>query len=112
MFDHATIVAAVERCKVMASSDQGASITVANDTAILRSSLTDHGDLVEEIDLPAGEWTGPSVKYGFNPRYLSEALAAVGGPSVRVGFGAELDPILVSNDGPSRAVIMPMRVTQ
>jgi DNA polymerase-3 subunit beta len=106
------LAAAVARCKGMVTGARGAAIAFENgsDVVTIRAEEADRGDVSESIDLLV-PWTGPTVVIGFNPPYLAEAIAAVGGPSVRVGLGGELDPILVCNDGPTRAVVMPMRVT-
>ena len=111
-FDADELAASVMRCKAMAGAATGASMAFDHegDTVTIRAVHADHGDVTESIAL-RGSWAGPAVVVGFNPPYMAEALAAVGGETVRLGVGGELDPIIVHNDGPTRAVVMPMRVT-
>jgi DNA polymerase-3 subunit beta len=73
----------------------------------LLASSADAGEFVDE--LPASIDGGSHVRASFMWRYVADALAAVDGSDVTLGFIGELDP-MVLRTADTTAIVMPLRV--
>jgi len=105
----AALVDAVRAVSVAASEKTGGvRIVLTKGKMKLTSESPDSGDGADEVDV---SFDGPSLSIGCNAKYLVDALGSIADDEVEVGFGQELDPVLVKADGDSfLAVVMPMRI--
>lgn len=76
----------------------------------LEMTFPDFGDAHEEIEVD--NWSGPRLKFGFNPKYLLEVCAVLGTDSVTLELRDQISPCLIQSDEEpgSAFVIMPMRL--
>jgi DNA polymerase-3 subunit beta len=77
---------------------------------VLSLQTTSEGnDGADEFEV---NYAGEPVRIGFNGKYMVDALNACEDSEVRIGFGGELDPIVVSGvtDKTAIEVVMPMRI--
>lgn len=104
-FDRRDIAGAVRRA---ATLGRGVPVRISfrGDSARVESGGGDDGSMSE--DIPCKSEGEDSIKV--NASYAAEAIGAMGGGKVRLGFNGELKPLLVdSPDSHARAIIMPVR---
>lgn len=77
-------------------------------TVKVSAQSPDSGDASDEFELES-EWTGKSVRTGFNFLYLLQAATAFGEQNPKVYCSAELEPMKLETNGLT-IVCMPMRV--
>jgi DNA polymerase-3 subunit beta len=73
---------------------------------------TSSPDLGEARDLLPIEYEGPTVKVGFNGRYLQDALGGISEDTVRMELKDEISQVIVrpATEKNYLAIIMPMRI--
>jgi DNA polymerase-3 subunit beta len=73
---------------------------------------TSSPDLGEARDLLPIEYEGPTVKVGFNGRYLQDALGGISEDTVRMELKDEISQVIVRPAAEKNylAIIMPMRI--
>jgi DNA polymerase-3 subunit beta len=69
-------------------------------------------ETVKFLGKDKAHYTGEELIIGFNPRYLLDALKAIGKTDVELLFGTSLSPILIQpkNDATTSFVVMPIKV--
>lgn len=107
-------VAEAARAVAVAAGDKTGGVKFTFSPGVLRvsSESADHGSGFDQVAI---DYSGPEVAVGVQPKYVLDALGAVDGDEVLLGFGGELDPVVVrpsdEPDGQSYVcVIMPMRI--
>jgi DNA polymerase III subunit beta len=108
------LLGALNRAGLVATNQRGVALEFIGAEVRLRTSDPDGRSAEDAIDAD-GDVKGVTI--GFNPVYLIDALAALGGDRVTLRVGGELDPILIHRAGEiggkaggDAAVAMPMRV--
>jgi DNA polymerase-3 subunit beta len=84
-------------------------LDLSEGTLALSSNNPDLGDAREELDV---DFAGEGFSVAFNARYLMDALAAMKGKEVRLGFKDPTSPAKLrpTDDEDTLAVVMPMRI--
>lgn len=107
----ATFADAVRAVAVAASATtNGVKLVLTKGLMRLSSESADSGDGSDEVPVT---YDGASLTIGFAWRYVTDALGAVSDDEMDIGFGNELDPIVVTSGTPEDsylAVIMPLRI--
>jgi DNA polymerase-3 subunit beta len=95
------------RAVSLASSDGtgGVKLTIEPDKLTVTAESPDSGNASDEVAVVS---SGKGV-IGVNARYVLDVLGCLECEEVEVGFGGELDPVVI-RDGEYVAVVMPMRV--
>lgn len=107
--DRMDFIGSLKRSSQIVTEDIPAVLRVGVDSISVTTTNPDRGDVVEDID---GSYTGSSMKIGFNPRYVTDAISVMTSDRITITIGGELDPILISSVGPDdyKCIVMPMRV--
>jgi DNA polymerase-3 subunit beta len=99
------------RAVSVAASERTGGVKLAVSQGAMRISTEspDTGDGFDEVPV---EYTGPTMTIGFNAKYFLDVLGALDDEEVELGFGGELDPVVVRPHSARRflAVVMPMRI--
>lgn len=113
-FDRKAMLEALDRAAFMTEKDDkervhGIALTIADGALTIEAQHADYGSAHEDVD---AEVTGPSVKFGAQPRFLRDALRAVDEDRAVIEADGPLDAFVVQSSaaGPSLTVIMPMRL--
>ncbi len=87
----------------------GVKLSLVPGTMRITTESPDSGEGFDEVPI---EYTGPAMTVGFNAKYFLDVLGALDEDEVELGFGGELDPVVVKPVGPRQflAVVMPMRI--
>lgn len=104
-------VAAIRRVTSLGSSrDNILRLEFDNGKLSLEMTFPDFGDAHEEIDVD--NWSGPRLKFGFNPKYLLDVCNVLGSDNVTLELRDQISPCLIQSDEEpgSAFVIMPMRL--
>lgn len=104
-------VEAVRAVAVAAAKSTGGVVlefTKGKATVKVNAQSPDSGDASDEFDLDT-EWSGSSVRIGFNHVYLLQAATAFGDEAPKVLCTGELDPMKLTTESLT-VVCMPMRV--
>lgn len=105
--DARSLVSALKAVALASSSlTGGIKLTIAEDAIKLSVESPEAGAATDCV--PAVS-TGTAESIGINAQYLIDALGAVTGEEVEIGFKGELDPVTVRS-GDYLCVVMPMRV--
>lgn len=88
----------------------GIKLTFFANTIALRAEDAGKGEASDTIDCVGGP--GDAVEIGANAKYLLDALDAMGGDDVEIGFSGARDPIVIRPVGNQSVtiIVMPMRV--
>lgn len=103
--------AAIRRVTSLGSSrDNILRLEFDNGKLSLEMTFPDFGDAHEEIDVD--NWSGPRLKFGFNPKYLLDVCNVLGSDNVTLELRDQISPCLIQSDEEpgSAFVIMPMRL--
>jgi DNA polymerase-3 subunit beta len=99
------------RAVSVAASERTGGVKLAVTQGAMRISTEspDTGDGFDEVPV---DYTGPTMTIGFNAKYFLDVLGALDDEEVELGFGGELDPVVVRPHSARRflAVVMPMRI--
>lgn len=103
--------AAIRRVTSLGSSrDNILRLEFDNGKLSLEMTFPDFGDAHEEIEVD--NWSGPRLKFGFNPKYLLDVCNVLGSDNVTLELRDQISPCLIQSDEEpgSAFVIMPMRL--
>lgn len=91
------------------SSEKGIISMQVGANKLTLSTANEGNDAVDEFEVA---YDGEPVKIGFNGKYMQDAMNACEDADIILGFGSELDPIVVygSSDESAREIVMPMRI--
>lgn len=99
------------RAVSIAASDRtgGVKLGLTKGTMRITTESPDSGEGFDEVPI---EYSGPNMTVGFNAKYFLDVLGALDEDEVELGFGGELDPVVLKPVGPRQflAVVMPMRI--
>jgi DNA polymerase-3 subunit beta len=104
------LVHALRRVVLLSSErSRAVKLELSDSKLTMSSNNPDLGEAHEELDV---DFAGPEVAFGFNARYLLDALGALGAKEVRVGLRDGNSPITLqpTDDPDALAVVMPMRL--
>lgn len=110
--DRGELLTAVKRTQLMRTEGQPTTLTWEAGAVIVASRGTESGAAAgETLD---AEYDGADVRLACNPQYLADALDAVGGEVVRIGFDPAKPnrPILITDpeDEAYRHVVVPINI--
>ncbi len=90
-------------------NNRGVKITLDNNNMELVSINPDLGDVKDNIAI---EYQNETLEMGFNPRYFIDALQAMEGEKVKLGFIDNSSPCLLTgeDDKGFLGIVMPMRI--
>jgi DNA polymerase-3 subunit beta len=101
---------ALQRAAILSNEKyRGVRLEVGDSTLRIQANNPDQEEARDELEV---EYGGQSLEIGFNVNYLLDALAAVDGEQVEIGFIDANSSCLISGAGgsPARYVVMPMRL--
>ncbi len=101
---------ALQRAAILSNEKyRGVRLEVAEGTLRIQANNPDQEEARDELEV---EYSGEALEIGFNVNYLLDALAAVGGEQVELGFVDANSSCLITAPGgaDSRYVVMPMRL--
>ena len=105
---NAALVSALRRVGVLGSGKHAlVRVKIADGRMTLDATHPELGDAHAEVECDV---TGADVEIGMNPRYMLDALAAVGGETVTLALGDQFAPMLVTGGDGVLCVCMPMRL--
>lgn len=111
--DRVALLEATKRAQLASSEAGGIRLTFGADQILVESENREGRASSETVEAESG--AGATI--GVNPKYLADALVALGGDAVSIRYGGELDPLIIhradetANAGAgSLVVIMPMAV--
>ncbi|MGI9431916.1 MAG: DNA polymerase III subunit beta, partial [Myxococcota bacterium] len=105
-----TLVHALRRVALLsAERSRAVKLELSDSKLMISSNNPDLGEAHEEVDV---DYDGPEISFGFNARYLLDALGALGAKEVRVGLRDGNSPVTLqpTDDADALAVVMPMRL--
>ena len=107
--DRELLLDAIKRLKPVCDADTPIVLTVTAEEIKVDANARDRGDGATTVEVQqAAHLDKERIRVGINPRYLRDALAALGGITVRLSFAPDGDrsaPIVVGSH-----IVMPMRV--
>ena len=103
-FDMRDIAGAVKRASIFGRTVP-VRIWFEGDTAHIDANGGENGRMSEEVSCEAKG----ACDIGVNASYAADALGAMGGDRVTLGFTSSVKPLLIV-DGRTRAIVMPVRV--
>lgn len=101
---------ALQRAAILSNEKyRGIRLTLKAGTLVMQAHNPEQEEAEEELEVT---YVGENMEIGFNVNYLMEALAAVDGEMVELGFTDGNSSCLVKAPGPGRTryVVMPMRL--
>ncbi len=101
---------ALQRAAILSNEKyRGVRLELADSTLRIQANNPDQEEARDEIEV---EYKGEALEIGFNVNYLLDALAAVDGEQVELGFVDANSSCLISSPGvtAARYVVMPMRL--
>ncbi|MEO8223218.1 MAG: DNA polymerase III subunit beta [Gammaproteobacteria bacterium] len=101
---------ALQRAAILSNEKyRGVRLELADATLRIQANNPDQEEARDEIEV---EYSGEPLEIGFNVNYLLDALAAVEGEQVELGFVDANSSCLISGPGTimARYVVMPMRL--
>lgn len=104
------VKAALQRAAILANEKfRGIRLTLKQDVLNLQAHNPDQEEAEEEIEV---KYQGEAMEIGFNINYLMEALSAIQGDQVELGFTDGNSSCLIKAPGSvnTRYVVMPMRL--
>jgi DNA polymerase-3 subunit beta len=105
-----TLRAALHRTAILSNEKfRGIRLALKNGALILQAHNPEQEEAEEEIEL---SYAGEELEIGFNVNYLMDALAAVEGADVELGFTDSNSSCLLAapNSTDTKYVVMPMRL--
>jgi DNA polymerase III subunit beta len=103
-----SLIDAVRAVSVAANqATNGVKMAITKGKIRLTGESPETGDGADEVDV---EFDGKSLNIGLCARYVTDALGAVADDDVELGFGEELDPMVIRVGTEFTGVIMPMRI--
>ena len=108
-FDVAAMTAAVKRVALVCDSTTPVRLGLSPDGIAVSAARSEIGTADEKVD---GNYTGPEMAIGLNPRYLLESLEAIGAGTVTVALSDDIKPLLLrpSDDDTFVTLLMPVRL--
>ena len=106
------LIDAVKAIQIAASDRTGGiKLTLVKGALRITSESPESGNAFDEVPV---DHAGAEITIGFNAKYLLDVLSILLDDEVELGFGGELDPMMItppSNDDTANytAVVMPMR---
>lgn len=100
----------LKRVSLLANhKSKAVTLTLTDGRMEIASNNPELGDAKEEIEV---DYNGSSMKIGFNAKYITDILNAIGDDEVEFEVNDQLSPGLVrpSNDKSYTCVVMPMRI--
>ena len=110
MADRVVLRTALQRAAILSNEKyRGIRLTLKPGVLVLQAHNPEQEEAEEELEVAH---TGDTLEIGFNVNYLMEALAAVDGEQVEIGFTDGNSSCLIKAPGAvnSRYVVMPMRL--
>jgi DNA polymerase-3 subunit beta len=103
----AELLAAIDRVAFLSATNIGVVFHLSPDACTLSTSNANKGDAEVPLDCECSEKTSVCL----HPQYVCDAATRATDEKLRLGFGGELDPVVVLHaaDDDYIAVIMPMR---
>jgi DNA polymerase-3 subunit beta len=104
------LVHSLRRMVILSSErSRAVKLELSDSKLLISSNNPDLGEAQEEVDV---DYDGPELSFGFNARYLLDALGALGAKEVRVGLRDGNSPVTLQpmDDSDALAVVMPMRL--
>lgn len=101
---------ALQRAAILANEKyRGIRLELVKDRLKIQANNPDQEEAQDEVEVAYG---GDAMEIGFNVNYLLDALAAIDGDDVEVGFTDSNSSCLIRNPGDDEAryVVMPMRL--
>lgn len=96
------------RALSVSATNNGGRFVISDGELKIQTEHPDHGNAEDVLSV---EYSGKSASIGLDLRFVVEALASVGGTTATIELSGELDPVVFSSeDGRTRAVLMPMRI--
>ncbi|MFT4295277.1 MAG: DNA polymerase III subunit beta [Micropruina sp.] len=95
----AEVIAAVKRVALVAERNTSLRMLIGDQSITLEAATGDQAQAVEALEAVVGDETGSGLAMtaaGFNPHYLSDALAALDAPYVHFAFTAPGKPCLIT----------------
>lgn len=102
--------AALQRAAILSNEKyRGIRLTLKSNLLVMQAHNPEQEEAEEELEV---SHSGESMEIGFNVNYLMEALSAVDGDQVELGFTDGNSSCLIKSPGnvASRYVVMPMRL--
>jgi DNA polymerase-3 subunit beta len=107
------LIDAVKAIQIAASDRTGGiKLTLVKGALRITSESPESGNAFDEVPV---DYAGAEITIGFNAKYLLDVLSILIDDEVELGFGGELDPMMItppSNDDTANytAVVMPLRL--
>lgn len=101
---------ALQRAAILSNEKyRGVRLELADSTLRIQANNPDQEEARDELEV---DYAGQTLEIGFNVNYLLDALAAVDGEQVEIGFVDANSSCLISGAGSpeARYVVMPMRL--
>jgi DNA polymerase-3 subunit beta len=108
--DREVLRQALQRASILSNEKyRGVRLELADGSLKIQANNPDQEEARDELEV---EYTGQAMEIGFNVTYLLDALAAVGGETVELGFVDPNSSCLITSEGSpgARYVVMPMRL--
>ncbi|MFI9588254.1 DNA polymerase III subunit beta [Streptomyces sp. NPDC052236] len=108
----AALTEAVKRVALVAERNTPLRLGFEPGTVTIEAGSSDDAQAVDRVD---ADLTGDDISIAFNPGYLLDGLAAIGGDKVQFNFVAPTKPALLhadgAPDGALRYLLMPVRLS-
>lgn len=104
------LLSCIDRASLLISeSDKKPLVLNITDNVVQAQIISQIGSMNDELDV--NEKTGGDLMIGFNPKFLSDALRAIGDEDVSLYFTNPLSPCVIKNDGESYLyLILPVNI--
>ncbi|PDO10416.1 MAG: DNA polymerase III subunit beta [Candidatus Reconcilbacillus cellulovorans] len=115
VMDVALLIDSIDRASVLTREEKTNIVRLAlmeEDAVEVSASSAEVGKMSET--LPVVSLTGERIKVSFNSRYMLEALKAIGGERVHIGFSGPAAPIVMRPEGGGDVLqlVLPYRTVQ
>lgn len=105
-----SFVKAIRKASIM--SKEGSNTVVLSVEPETMTVSSSNPSLGEARDVVAVEYSNEPIKIGFNPRYLTDAVAAFKTDKVTLSFADSISPVIFTNNGGQDhiCILMPIRL--